>query len=560
MATNVVLNGVSYSIPAPGDTAWGESLSNYLVASATGFLQKAGGTFTLTAEVDFGASFGLKGLYLKSRTANPASAGQVRLGNTDGIYWRNAANSANLGLVVGADNLLTFNGTAIQPAGSYITALTGDVTATGPGSVAATITPGIIVNAMINAAAAIAYSKLALTGSVVNADLANMAAGTIKGNNTGGAAAPSDLTAAQVTAMLDAMVGDSGSGGTKGLVPAPGAGDAGKVLSGAGTWIAAGAGTVTSVDLAMPAEFSVSGNPVTTSGTLSVAKANQNANLVYASPSSGAAAAPSFRSLVYADIPNLPETTKTGAYTIAVTDAVILADASAGAFTLTLPAAATAGSGKKFLIIKTDASLNAVTIDGNGAETIDGQVSLMLISQYQTLTVVGDGSSAWNSEQKRFRLAEQVTMSRVTASGPTALGEYRSYLRQSNARTFTETNGAPTATPTAADGFKYYTGNAWNTTDTNNEPSRYDIFVGKNKSVWLEWYLSAGRTGFVGTAPSAVSSVDVGVVESYDPTSGVLTLLRPTYLGANATTGQRLVANTGDVSVADAYFDVVIED
>lgn len=38
------------------------------------------------------------------------------------------------------------------------------------------------------------------------------------------------------TALLDAMVGDSGSGGTKGLVPAPGAGDATKYLKGNGTW------------------------------------------------------------------------------------------------------------------------------------------------------------------------------------------------------------------------------------------------------------------------------------------------------------------------------------
>jgi hypothetical protein len=35
-----------------------------------------------------------------------------------------------------------------------------------------------------------------------------------------------DLTAAQATALLNAMVGDSGAGGTKGLVPAPGVGDA----------------------------------------------------------------------------------------------------------------------------------------------------------------------------------------------------------------------------------------------------------------------------------------------------------------------------------------------
>lgn len=109
---------------------------------------------------------------------------------------------------------------AKQDTGNYIIALTGDVTASGPGSVAATIA----------------------NSAVTNAKMANMAAGTIKGNNTGGAAAPSDLTTAQATAMLDAMVGDSGSGGTKGLVPAPAAGDAAasKFLKADGTWATAG--------------------------------------------------------------------------------------------------------------------------------------------------------------------------------------------------------------------------------------------------------------------------------------------------------------------------------
>jgi hypothetical protein len=58
--------------------------------------------------------------------------------------------------------------------------------------------------------------------------MANMNANTLKGNNTGGSAAPTDLTATQVTALLNAMVGDSGSGGTKGLAPAPSAGDSSK--------------------------------------------------------------------------------------------------------------------------------------------------------------------------------------------------------------------------------------------------------------------------------------------------------------------------------------------
>ena len=51
-------------------------------------------------------------------------------------------------------------------------------------------------------------------------------------------------TPTQVTADLIAMVGDSGSGGTKGLVPAPAAGDATKYLRGDGTWNTVSGGSV----------------------------------------------------------------------------------------------------------------------------------------------------------------------------------------------------------------------------------------------------------------------------------------------------------------------------
>ncbi len=77
-------------------------------------------------------------------------------------------------------------------------------------------------------------------------------------------------------------------------------------LRGDNTWatVSGGSGTVTSVALTAPsAILSVSGSPVTTSGTLALSLANQNANVVFAGPSTGSAAAPTFRSLVNADIP-----------------------------------------------------------------------------------------------------------------------------------------------------------------------------------------------------------------------------------------------------------------
>lgn len=71
---------------------------------------------------------------------------------------------------------------------------------------------------------------------------------------------------------------------------------------------------------------------------------------------------------------------------------VILADATSGQFTISLPAAA--GFDRKvFVIKKTDASANAVVIDPNGAETIDGLATIQLDAQFQAVALVCNGTS-----------------------------------------------------------------------------------------------------------------------------------------------------------------------
>lgn len=80
------------------------------------------------------------------------------------------------------------------------------------------------------------------TGVVTNAQLATVPTATFKGRNAAGIGAPQDLTGTQATALLSAMVGDTGTGGTKGLVPAPVTGDATKYLKGDGTWATPAAG------------------------------------------------------------------------------------------------------------------------------------------------------------------------------------------------------------------------------------------------------------------------------------------------------------------------------
>lgn len=83
--------------------------------------------------------------------------------------------------------------------------------------------------------------------------------------------------------------------------------------SGHTSWVSnAAGGTVTSVALALPAStFTISGSPVTTTGTLTGSFANQTANTIFAGPTTGAATTPTWRALVGADLPN-PSTSSLG--------------------------------------------------------------------------------------------------------------------------------------------------------------------------------------------------------------------------------------------------------
>lgn len=119
-----------------------------------------------------------------------------------------------------------FTANAVNVSGTNITGIlkatafpaqTGDVT-NSAGSLATTISANV----------------------VTNAKLAQMAAHTFKGNNTGSTANALDLTATQLTAELNVFTTS-----LKGLVPAPTT-STGKVLSDAGTWVTNGTGNTNS--------------------------------------------------------------------------------------------------------------------------------------------------------------------------------------------------------------------------------------------------------------------------------------------------------------------------
>jgi hypothetical protein len=121
-------------------------------------------------------------------------------------------------------------------------------------------------------------------------------------------------------------------------------------------------GTVQSVGLSLPSIFTISNSPVTTSGTLTGTFTTQTANTIFAGPTTGGAATPTFRALVAADIPNLDASKITTG---------ILPIARGGTATGTTPGNGQLliGNGTGYSVANISGTANQVNIT-NGAGTI----------------------------------------------------------------------------------------------------------------------------------------------------------------------------------------------
>ena len=114
MAQTYTINDVDYTFPDVDDSDWGQNVTDWAGAISSFLLQRTGGTFTLSAAVDFGTAFGLKVKELDSKTSSSTvstdTSAFLRLAKSDYISWRNNADGANLTFQKGTDDLLEFAG------------------------------------------------------------------------------------------------------------------------------------------------------------------------------------------------------------------------------------------------------------------------------------------------------------------------------------------------------------------------------------------------------------------------------------------------------------------
>ena len=275
----------------------------------------------------------------------------------------------------------------------------GDVTIANDGTTA--IASGVIVNADVNASAAIAYSKLNLANSIVNADVGAAAAIAYSKLNLGTSIVNADVNASAAIAYSKLNLATS-------IVNADVAAAAAiartKIASGTNYRILANSSSgVMSENAALTAKHVIIADA---NGQLS-GIAPGTANNVLKSDgtdwTSGTVAAP-----------NLAVSSKTTTYTATSSDDFLIL--SGASFTVTLPAAAS-NTGKVLAFKHNDSTLGRVyTIDGNSSETIDGAATRKISTQHEVLRIISDGTN-WQILERKIPSVETTYTPTFTGFG-----------------------------------------------------------------------------------------------------------------------------------------------
>lgn len=395
-SVTVTVNGTNHTIPQTNERGWGNAVTAWIQAISTFTLQPTGGNFTLSADVNFGASYGLKSAYFSSRTSNASTSGLFRLAVTDTIGWRNNANGGNLLLSINGSDQLLFNGNPVTTNGVTGTAasISGEIVtysgATGS-SIGRSTLSGI---ARLNSGLLTTSSGISLasevsgilplanggTSNAVVASQGGVAFGTATGISLSTAGTSGQFLKSAGTAAPN-FAAITLSGDVTGILPLANGGTNANITASNGGFAmstasaisigpttatsgqiprSGGAGMYTWSTATYPATAGTSGNVLTSDGTNWVSSAAGGTS---------------------------PITSKSGAYTATTSDVTIVFTSSA---TLSLPAAAS-NTGRIYQIISTGTAI--ATIDPNGSETVCGQLTIKTVGGNDGVVIQSDGSN-----------------------------------------------------------------------------------------------------------------------------------------------------------------------
>ena len=419
--SNIASSGISVSGATGNVTIANTGVLSAIAGSGISVSSSTGNvTFANTGVLSFsGGSTGL--------TPATATTGAVSLAGTLAVAY------GGTGQTTYTDGqLLIGNTTGNTLAKSTLTAGTGISISNGHGSITIANTlpslGGTVTSVSVVSANGLA-GTVATSTTTPAITLSTTITGLLKGNGTAISAAISGTDYAPATSGTSILYGN-GSGGFSNVTIGSGISFATGTLSATGS-----GGTVTSVGLSLPSIFTVSGSPVTGTGTLTGTFNTQTANYVFAGPTTGAAATPTFRALVSADIPSLSYVSSitSSTLTVAGTSSIPTINLTSGIVT-----AGTTGSVTLIPVITVDTygRVTAVTTAANPQGTVTSVAAL-------TLGTTGTDLSS--------TVATGTTTPVITLNVPTASATNRGALSSTDWTTFNN-KGSGTVTSVSGTG------------------------------------------------------------------------------------------------------------
>lgn len=481
MAVTLTIAGQTFEYPSTGEDGWGEQATLWAVAVSTQLLQRTGGLFALTAEVDFGSNFGVKTTYLKSRGTNPATSGVIRFANTDdALVFRNAANNGNLILKTDSSNNLTYNGVII--AGSAAYTANRAIISSGAGVLTAATTTATeigYVNGVTSAIQTQLNARLALAGGTMVGVLVHAAgtvgapSGTWGDSGTGVYKLATNELGVAANGILSFRFAENFAGlptfcylNITGAAPlnnviatgnvadtltlsgdvAPNVGGQIKLyarsasfangiefrsstllagsVDASGKWIfGETAGTqIHAVNGGMSFTLAFTCTQISTPSNPASGKNKlyfKNDENLYSLTSAG------IETRINTSYATLAVSTlKTGAYSVLSSDDYVRGDSSGGTFDFTLPTAVGI-AGKVLQLEKTDSSFTPIGVLTTGGQTIEGAASKKLATQGEVLTVMSDGAN-WKILSRRIpSVWTSYTPSGAWSSNSTYVGKWK---------------------------------------------------------------------------------------------------------------------------------------